>query len=234
MTTLTRNPLEVLVDPAHDASARIEVTARGARFDETYRNADSDAARVPWNTGGPSAALVSWLNAEAPSLVRPGVRVTVVGCGLAHDVAELAGRGYDVVGFDVAPSAIEWARRLYPELADRLVIADLFNLPAPLQRHADVVVEVNTIQSLHPSGREVAAAAIASLARPRGVVLAICQGRDEHELIEHVSGPPFPLTAPELCGLMEAQGLYPTRAVDDYLDDDSPPVRHLRGAFRRR
>jgi hypothetical protein len=33
---------------------------------------------------------------------------------------------------------------------------------------------------------------------------------------------------------MEAQGLHPTRAVDDYSDDGSPPVRHLRGAFRRR
>jgi hypothetical protein len=30
---------------------------------------------------------------------------------------------------------------------------------------------------------------------------------------------------------MEAAGLRPLRSIDDFLDDEAPPVRRLRGAF---
>lgn len=238
MTTLIHPPIEVLAGdaalPGRSNTPHADPRAWARHFDDVYRGADGEVSRVPWASTGASPSLVAWLNAEAPSVVRPGVRAAVVGCGLGHDVVELAGRGYDALGFDVSPAAVEWAARLHPEVADRLVVADLFQLPVSLQRHADLVVEIGTIQSMHPALRELATAAIVSLARPRGVVLAVCRGRDDHEPLDQVAGPPFPLTARELTGLMESNGWFPTRAVDDYLDEGVTPVRRLRAAFRRR
>ena len=177
--------------------------------------------------------MVAWLNAEAPGIVRPGSRVAVVGCGLGDDVAELASRGYDAVGFDVSPTAIEWARRRFPSLAASFIVADLFALPARLCRRFDLVVEIYTIQALPVPMREEAARRIASLAGSKGHVLTICRGRDESELLETFAGPPWPLTVSELTGLMEAAGMRPTQPVADFEDDQTPPKRRLRAVFAR-
>lgn len=204
-----------------------------AYFEGLYRRAEGVPERVPWADAGPCPALVSWLNAEAPGLVRPGATVTVVGCGLGHDAAELAGRGYDVVGFDCAPTAVDWARREHPELADRLIVADLLDVPAHLRRRADLVVEVYTLQSVAPGLRPAMARAVCGLARPRGLVVTICRGRGEDEPLGAQVGPPFAFTAGELASLMAAEGFCPLRAVDDFMDDEDPPKRRLRGVFRR-
>lgn len=202
-------------------------------FEDVYQSAEGDASRIPWADGRANPALVAWLNAEAPSLLRPGASVAVVGCGLGDDVAELAGRGYDALGFDVSPTAIDWARRQHPELGDHLIVADLLDLPARMMRRFDLVVEIYTLQALHPSLRQDAAAAVCSLARPRGSVLAVCRGRDRSEALESVQGPPYPLTPAELLVLMGSQGFAPARPVDDFMDDQTPPQRRLRGLFRR-
>jgi SAM-dependent methyltransferase len=201
--------------------------------EQAYREAHGDISRVCWADGRPNRMLISWLNAEAPGLIRPGSRVVVVGCGLGDDVCELSDRGYDAQGFDIAPTAINWARQRFPSLAKNLMVADLMNLPPRFRHRFDLVVEVYTLQSMDPATRERAAEALASLATPHGVVLAVCRGRDESELLEHTQGPPWPLTVSELTGLMEAAGLRPLRAPDDFLDDEAPPVRRVRGAFVR-
>jgi SAM-dependent methyltransferase len=202
-----------------------------AYFENLYRDADGEMSRVPWADGCANPSLQSWLNAEAPGLLRPGATVAVVGCGLGDDAKELTDRGYEVVGFDVSQSAIQWARSRHPEMADRFIVADLFQLPPGLQRRADLVVEVNTLQSLHPNLRSAAAAGIASLARPRGMIVAICRGCDNPD--SACQAPPFPLAPHELESHFSAHGFSLLRAMDDFLDDESPPVRRLRAVFKR-
>jgi hypothetical protein len=204
-----------------------------AYFEGIYRDAHGECERVPWADACANPALVSWLNAEAPGLIRPGASVTVVGCGLGDDVAELAGRGYDAIGFDCSACAIDWAKRRHPAIAERFQVADLMDLPAPLRRRADLVVEVNTIQSVAPALRAELSRAIASLARPRGIVLAICRAREGEAPLAADSAPPCPLTSRELCSLLGDEGLAPLREPDEFLDDEMPPVRRLRAAFRR-
>jgi SAM-dependent methyltransferase len=216
--------------------APVESTEPGAwssYFEGLYRVAAGDSAHIPWADEVPSPALVAWLNREAPSLIRPGASISVVGCGLGEDVQELADRGYDVLAFDVSPSAVQWARRRHPAVAERFMVADLFAIPTGLLRRADLVVEINTIQSVHPGLRQRAAGAIASLARPRGSVLVICRGRDESEDLSTVDGPPFALSPRELSEIFGAQGMAPTREIDDFIDEEDPPQRRLRAAFRR-
>lgn len=200
-------------------------------YDEMYRAAAGDMAKVPWADARANPSLVSWLNAEAPGRVRPGSRAVVVGCGLGDDVAELTNRGYDAVGFDVSPVAIDWARKRFPQQANAFCVTDLLSVPSRFRHRFDLVVEVSTIQAMDPAQRESAAAAIASLLCPRGVMVVIARGREESELLESVQGPPWPLTRTELLGLMESAGLKPTRAIDEFMDDEQPAKRRLRGAF---
>lgn len=202
-------------------------------FEGVYAGAMGEVSRVPWAHGKPNPFLLSWLNAEAAARVRPGSRAVVVGCGLGDDVVELLNRGYDAVGFDVSSTAVEWARRRFPLHAQAFVHADLFQLPARFRHRFELVVEANTMQAVDPSMREGAARAIGELCGPRGLVVAVCRGRDEQTLLETIQGPPWPISAGELCGLMEAAGLKPSRAIDDFEDEQSPPVRRLRGVFER-
>lgn len=205
-----------------------------ALYDEVYRAAEGDSARVPWADERANPALVSWLNAEAPGRIRPGARAVVVGAGLGDDVVELLGRGYDATGFDVSPAAVEWARRRFPQHAENFVVADLLALPARMRRRFDLVVEANTIQSLPTALRADAAAAIASLCCPRGTVVCVARGRDDDQALETFKGPPWPLSARELVTLFERAGMHPVREADDFLDDETPPVRRVRCAFVHR
>lgn len=226
--------LKVEVAPVVAAPGEVaDSKAAAAHFEAVYHEAQSDDSQIPWHRSGSCPALISWLNAEAPSLIRPGGRVAVVGCGLGDDVAELEDRGYDVVGFDVSQTAIRWAKQRHPALAKHFVQADLFDLPMNLRRRFDLVIEVHTIQALHPTLRVRAAEAISALAGPHGIALLIARGRDEGQSLADFDAPPFPLTVSEFCGVMEANGMFATRQVDDYEDDGPPVVRRLRAAFRR-
>lgn len=160
-------------------------------------------------------------------MVRPGATAAVIGCGLGDDVAELCCRGYDVTGFDVAPHAIEWAKKRHPAQADKLVAADLLDLPSRMLRRFDLVVEAYTLEWIEPSRRQEAAAAIVSLARPHGTVIAIAHGRDDDEPVP--GEPPHALSSLELTTLFAAQDMHATRPVDDFQDDAGE--RHLRACF---
>lgn len=220
-TVFTDGPVSLL-EPGMDLASH---------FDGVYREARGDLSRVPWADGRPNPMLVSWLNAEAAGRVRPGARAVVVGCGLGDDVVELVNRGYDVTGFDVSPVAIEWARRRFPDLAHAFCTGDVLSAPSRFRHRFDLVVEIYTLQAVEPSLRERMVAGVAELACPRGLILAIASGRDEQDLLEHVQGPPYPMTPSELSGLFESRGWQPTRPIDDFFDDETPPKRRLRATF---
>lgn len=203
------------------------------RFETIYRDAAGEIDRIPWAHRKPCPSMMTWLDAEAPSLLRPGARVVVVGCGLGEDACALADRGYEVTAFDACPSAIQWASRLHPGRGVQFLEANLLDIPARLQKRFDLVVEVHTLQALPPTHRHELATGMASLLNSKGVLLAISRGRaPELPLTEH-DGPPFPLTVSELNDVMASVGLDPVRDIDDFHDDNAPPVRRLRGLFRR-
>lgn len=218
-------------DPGLLAPPVLDAAANARHFESIYRDAAGEVSRVPWADRRAHPLLVEWLSADAPCCVRPGARVAVVGCGLGDDVAELAVRGFDVLGFDVSPTAIAWAARRFPDLADRLVTADVTAPPANLVRRFDLVVEINTLQAVPPVLREPVAAGIASLTRPRGTVLAICRGRDESQ--PGAGAPPFPLTPSELSALMARHGFGAGHGVRRVPDDQCEGKIRLLASFQR-
>lgn len=216
-----------------DPGCRALMDDYAARFEQVYRDAGADHARIPWAHAHPNDALIPWLNVEAPSLVRPGGRVVVIGCGLGHDVIELLHRGYDATGFDICQSAIDGAMKLHPRYAERFQQADLLDPPPRFRHRFDLAVDVHTLQSVPPGLWAPMAGAMAELLGPHGVMVSICRGRPDDVPLEQVEGPPFSLTPADLIETFAAAGLAPTRAADDFEDDNSPPVRRLRCAFRR-
>lgn len=200
-------------------------------FESIYSDAHGDASRVPWADLQAHPALINWLNAVAPSLIRCGGRVCAVGCGLGDDARALMARGYEVTAFDCSPTAIAWAKELDPSNAPCYCQADLFQPPQRWRRRFDLVVEINTIQSLSPDLHLGAVSAIADLVSPHGYLLAICRASDAPVAIE--DGPPWALTQNQLLEATALAGLKPVEAVSVFSDEEDPAVQRMRGLFQR-
>lgn len=69
-------------------------------------NASYATGDLPWDTGTPDEHLVALVEG---GVIAPG-RALDIGCGTGTNARWLAARGFDVVGVDVAPLAIDKAR----------------------------------------------------------------------------------------------------------------------------
>lgn len=207
------------------------IPTTSADFEALYADAQGDPSRIPWADARPHPALVTWLNAIAPSIVRCGARVAVVGCGLGDDAREVRRRGYDVTAFDCSATAVEWARSLDPDNADCYHVADLFAMPARWRHRFDLVVEINTIQALPPVRRDETLNAMSQLLSPRGHLLVICRGTKTPAAFD--DGPPWALMEEELIEAARAADLEPDGAVSTFLDNETPPVLRMRALLRR-
>ena len=197
-------------------------------FESIYAAAEGDPCRIPWADSRPSPSLVNWLNAVAPSLVRCGARVAVVGCGLGDDARTLIDRGYEVTAFDCSAPAVQWAKRRDPSHSDSYQHADLFAPPPRWRRRFDLVVEVNTLQSLTPDLHGRAMHAISDLMAPHGRLLVICRGATGC-----TDGPPWELSESGLSEMSAMAGMVPDDEICAFHDDQDPPTLRLRALFRR-
>jgi SAM-dependent methyltransferase len=164
-----------------------------AWFEQLYAAAEAGEAQVPWDRGGPNPFLAQWVRERAGE--GAGRRALVVGTALGDDAELLAARGFAVTAFDIAPTAIEAARRRFPDSSVDYRVADLLDLPHEFRGAFDLVAEAITVQALPISLRDEAIDAIASTVAPGGtlvVVSGIHDGEGERD------GPPWPLTRTEL------------------------------------
>ena len=193
-------------------------------FEPLYAGAAQGQARVPWARRIPNPALVQW--AERVRLDGSGQRAAVIGCGLGDDAEYLAGRGFAVTAFDIAPTAVEWCRQRFPDSAVHYRVADLFDLPPEWARAFDFVLEINTVQALPYTISDAAMAHIAGMVKPGGSLLVVCDGREPQQTRR---GIPWPISIAELAAF-ERGGLQ-TVTFDDFLSDRG--VRRFRVHYRR-
>ncbi|MCH8178409.1 MAG: methyltransferase domain-containing protein [Proteobacteria bacterium] len=148
---------------------------------------DQNATR--WDRGGCSPQLLAWLDSGA---LAP-CRIAVPGCGGGWEVAELARRGFEVIGIDYTPAAVERTRALLAEqgLHAEVVQADVLQWQpaAPL----DAVYEQTCLCALHPDLWTGYAQQLHRWVRPGGTLFALFMqmvrpGAVQEGLIE---GPPY-------------------------------------------
>jgi SAM-dependent methyltransferase len=216
-------------DRSRSRALQAEFAARGDElgwFDALYREAAGNTSIIPWADLAPRPQLIEWHRRTGQDL--HGRSCLVVGCGLGDDAAYLARQGGLVTAFDVSPAAVQWCRRRFPELPVTWVVANLLLPPAEWCGRFDLVLEVNTLQTMADDTRRAALPRLAGLVAPGGILLVICRGR---EATDSLGERPWPLTRADV----EALAAYdlPMTRFDDALDAQDPPVRRFVVEYHR-
>ena len=170
----------------------------GKPLDPTLTMTDWELAyqqkETPWDKGASSPGLVDYLATEGVS-----GRVLVPGCGFGYDVRALAAKADEVVGIDIAPSAVE-AAEAQPRVGnERYSQQDLFALPADWQNQFDWVWEHTCFCAIDPRQRPAYVNAVADALKPGGHLLAMFYLDPGHDSPDE--GPPFGVSVAELDAL---------------------------------
>jgi ubiquinone/menaquinone biosynthesis C-methylase UbiE len=195
-------------------------------FEELYTQAQGNEQAIHWADMEVNPNLVAWLDHR--NIQGKGKPALVVGCGLGDDAEELARRGFEVVAFDIAPTAIAWCPKRFPHSPVTYVVADVLEPPSTWRGSFDFVLEAYTLQVLPAAVRSKAIASIAGLLTKEGTLLVICRGRSPEDPAGDL---PWPLTTEELevftsAGLQQVQ-------FEDYFDQEEPPKRRFRVEYQR-
>jgi SAM-dependent methyltransferase len=137
----------------------METTPPLDRFDEAYRSRSA-----PWVIGEPQPAIV-----ELQRAGRIQGKVLDVGCGTGEHTIMLTRSGYDVLGVDFAPHAIEAARANAAEkgVDARFEVADAMNLGEPGYQ---TIVDSALFHIFDDADRARYVSSLHAAARPGGLV----------------------------------------------------------------
>ncbi len=154
------------------------------------------AGTARWDLGEPAPPFVSLLNSEqAPA---PG-RMAVLGSGRGHDALLFAAHGFEVTGFDFAPSAIAdaqaAARRLGLDSAQFLQ-RDIFELNPEFAASFDYLLEHTCFCAISPDQRGDYLRLVQQIMRPGGELIAT-------RTHERPGGPPFGVAPADLQRLLK-------------------------------
>ncbi len=138
----------------------MDTTPAISRFDEFYRS-----TTPPWVIGEPQPAIVEL---ERAGLIRG--KVLDVGCGTGEHTILLTRLGYDVLGVDFAPQAVEQAGRNAEakNVEARFDVADAMNLGD--QPRCDTIVDSALFHIFDDTDRPKYVASLHGACRPGGIV----------------------------------------------------------------
>ena len=172
-------------------------------WDESYQKGEA-----PWDKGAPSPPMRQYLERHPAR-----GRTLVPGCGRGHEVALAVEHGLDATGLDIAPTAIAEARGLYPRLAGRFIVGDLFSPAAELRGAFAVVLEHTCMSGLPPELRDDYRRGIDFTLRPGGLLIGVWFINPDLE--PGCAGPPYPFKETDLTALFADS----YEIVADYVPD---------------
>ncbi|QIG46213.1 class I SAM-dependent methyltransferase [Nocardioides anomalus] len=179
---------------AEELGTRAVADGEPARwYDELWSAAGRGDVALPWDHTDPNPVLAAFAQPPAPGA---GRRAVVVGCGLGADSEHLARLGWETTAFDISPAAVAAVRERYPDSAVDYRVGDLLDLDPDLARGFDLVVEIYTLQALHPSLREAAVTGLHGLLGTGGTALVVQMVRRDDE--PRTAEPPWTLTRAEV------------------------------------
>lgn len=162
-------------------------------FEALYKESGGDTSVIPWADLEPNRFFRSW--AEETGLKGDGRTALVVGCGLGDDARYLHDLGFKVTGFDISPTAIEWAKKLHKNTDIQFEMADLFEPYRGWLGAFEFVLEVYTIQPLPLEMRPSVIDAIAAFVANEGKLVVVTRGREDDEETPQL---PWPLSRKDL------------------------------------
>jgi ubiquinone/menaquinone biosynthesis C-methylase UbiE len=151
--------------PDPDRSPTSHERRSGRAWDDSYRE-----GTPPWDAGGPRSAVVRLCDQGA--FAGP---VLDAGCGTGDNALEIAGRGIEVVGIDVAPTAIRQAqdKAAGRGLAARFLVADALQLDRLGQTFRSVL-DAGLFHTFDDDERPAYVESLAAVTEPGGVLHLLC------------------------------------------------------------
>jgi SAM-dependent methyltransferase len=142
---------------------------------------------TPWEryrgTAADSVAVL--LDREQAERMPPLGRALDLGCGRGRYTPELARRGWEAVGIDAVPSAIEAAQRQASD-AVTYVVGDVTDPPEGLGTF-DFFLDIGCIGGLALAPRRAAGRAVTRLASPEATLLLLTFGPNRMPFLDGVS-----------------------------------------------
>lgn len=138
--------------------------------------ADGDYAEKPWFDPEPTRAVV---RASDDGFFAPTTRILDIGCGAGSNVLYLARRGYEAHGVDLAPGAVQAARRRAEDegLLVEVVEGDALDLPFARGRF-DAALDHGCFHTLPIRRRDDYVREVARVVRPGGHFLLAWVARE--------------------------------------------------------
>jgi SAM-dependent methyltransferase len=134
---------------------------------------------TPWERYATASAgsISALLDRAAAGRSRPLGRALDLGCGRGRYTPELARRGWQAVGVDYVPAAIEAAAaRSRGEAGISYVVGDVTRLPEAQLGTFDFFLDIGCFQGLDAGQRRSEAAGVSALANPGATVLLLSFG----------------------------------------------------------
>jgi SAM-dependent methyltransferase len=147
-----------------------------------------------WDLGQAAPPFISFL--ESPLAPSPG-SIAVLGCGRGHDAIFFARKGFQVIGFDFAPAAIQGAyeNAKKVEVSIQFEQRDLFDLIPEYTNRFDFVLEHTCFCAIDPARRKEYVQVVKNLLRPDGQLIALFYAHGQP------GGPPYTTDAEEVRSL---------------------------------
>ena len=138
--------------------------------------------------------LADWVAVRAAG--RPASARSSSGAASARTPSTWPAHGLAHRAFDISPAAVAAVRERYPDSPVDYREGDLLDLSHDLLGAFDLVVEIYTLQALHPSLRDRAVAGVHGLLAPGGTALVVQVVRRDDEPV--TAEPPWTLTRAEM------------------------------------
>lgn len=132
---------------------------------------------TPWERYGQAAAasIAALLDREETGRPRPLGRALDLGCGCGRYTLELARRGWEAVGIDYVPAAIEAAKSRGAAGAT-YVVGDVTDLPSAGLGTFGFFLDIGCFQGLDAGGRLAEGRGVSALANPGATLLMLAFG----------------------------------------------------------
>ena len=158
-------------------------------FEEFYKKNENSHENIPWARQDVNPYLQTYLDEQK---THKG-KALVIGCGLGDDAYALVNAGYETLAIDISKTALEIAKKRFPDSKITFEEQDIFDMPSEYFEYFDFVFEAQTVQSLPRKFRSKMIQAVAESVSRDGELLVVA-----HKRQNEMQGPPWPLTQNEI------------------------------------